>query len=492
MQDFVPVSCFPAVTQWPQDTYVVPQYFFACDASGVELAVSAEHTELAWLPYDEAYASLHYDSNRTALSELAQRLRSEDLGPQLYDSFHPSPPAPDDRAVSLVDLRDELDTPDVSRLLTAAFGSEDAAMRAAQRYKAGDRTGLGYHDAGVIVALIGFERESQEAARIRGIAVDPDQQREGIGRALVGALRSMTPGLTLHAETDHDAVRFYRACGFEATPLGEEYSSMERFECVLPAETSSDRLSPARVDYQRHGAAYARHRRTDPRIAARIHAALGDAQTVLNVGAGSGSYEPHDRWVLAVEPSSTMRAQRPRGAAPAIAARAEALPFDDDSVDAAMACLTIHHWEAPEAGLAELRRVARGPVVVFTLALDDLPVWQLEYLHEGLMLERPRFPTIDAVAAALGGRTRVERIPMPGDCLDGFFEAFWRRPEALLDGEVRASQSMWALLDRGLEERIVARLAAALASGAWDTSHGHLRDEDAFEGSLRLVISEPG
>jgi SAM-dependent methyltransferase len=245
-----------------------------------------------------------------------------------------------------------------------------------------------------------------------------------------------------------------------------------------------------RVDYERHGRTYARHRRPDPRIAARIHAALGDARTVLNVGAGTGSYEPSDRWVLAVEPSATMRAQRPAGAAPAIAARAEALPLDDGAVDAAMACVTIHHWESPEAGLAELRRVARGPVVVFTFELDRLPAWQLEYLREGVAKERPRFPALDDVAAALGGRTRVERIPTPGDCRDGFFEAFWRRPEALLDPAVRGAQSMWALLEPGVEQRIVDRLAAALGSGAWDAEHGHLREQENLQGALRLVISE--
>jgi SAM-dependent methyltransferase len=244
------------------------------------------------------------------------------------------------------------------------------------------------------------------------------------------------------------------------------------------------------VDYERHGRTYARHRRADPRIAARIHAALGDAETVVNVGAGTGSYEPGDRWVLAVEPSATMRAQRPPGAAPAIDARAEALPFDDDTFDAAMACVTIHHWTPAEAGLAELRRVARGPVVVFTFDLDALPAWQQEHLHEGLVIERPRFPAIEAVAAALGGRTRVEHIPTPGDCEDGFFEAFWRRPEALLDPAIRASQSMWTLLEPGVEERIVARLDADLRSGAWDAEHGYLRALDSLDGSLRLVISE--
>jgi hypothetical protein len=245
-----------------------------------------------------------------------------------------------------------------------------------------------------------------------------------------------------------------------------------------------------RVDYEQHGRTYARYRRPDPRIAARIHAALGDARTVLNVGAGTGSYEPADRWVLAVEPSATMRAQLPPQAAPAIAGHAEELPLDDGAVDAAMACVTIHHWERCERGLAELRRVARGPVVVFTFELDALPTWQHEYLREGIVVEQPRFPALEDVAAALGGRTRIEHISTPGDCVDGFFEAFWRRPEALLDPAIRGAQSMWALLDAGVEQRIVDRLVAALESGAWDAEHGHLRAQDSFDGALRLVISE--
>jgi SAM-dependent methyltransferase len=245
-----------------------------------------------------------------------------------------------------------------------------------------------------------------------------------------------------------------------------------------------------RVDYEQRGQGYARNRRTDPRIAARIHAALGDARTVLNVGAGAGSYEPDDRWVLAVEPSAAMRAQRPPAAAPALDARAESLPFDDDSFDAAMACVTIHHWEPASKGLAELRRVAQGPVVVFTFELEALPAWQQEFLREGLVIERPRFPAIDDVVRWLGGSTRVERIPTPADCIDGFFEAFWNRPEALLDPQIRASQSMWTLLEPGVEVRIVERLRAALASGEWDARHGHLRELDSFDGALRLVISQ--
>ncbi|HTR75455.1 MAG TPA: class I SAM-dependent methyltransferase [Solirubrobacterales bacterium] len=246
-----------------------------------------------------------------------------------------------------------------------------------------------------------------------------------------------------------------------------------------------------RVDYESHGVGYAGRRLADPRIAARIEAALGDAGTVLNVGAGAGSYEPRDRWVLAVEPSATMRAQRPPDAAPCLSGSAESLPLDDDSVDAAMACVTIHHWQDRAAGLAELRRVARGPVVVFTFDLTDLIAWQRDYFAEAVAIEQPRFGTIEEVATELGGKIRVESIPTPADCTDGFFEAFWNRPEELLDPDLRASQSIWALLEPGVEERIIARLGADLSSGKWDEENGALRGLPSYEGSLRLVISEP-
>jgi len=128
---------------------------------------------------------------------------------------------------------------------------------------------------------------------------------------------------------------------------------------------------------------------------------------------------------------------------------------------------------------------------VFTFELDSLVQWQKDYLREGLELERPRFPTISAVAAGLGGRTRVERVPTPADCADGFFEAFWNRPEALLDPAVRGSQSMWRLLDEGDERRMVERLRSDLQSGAWDAAHGHLRELNELDGALRVVVSEP-
>ena len=245
------------------------------------------------------------------------------------------------------------------------------------------------------------------------------------------------------------------------------------------------------VDYDTHGVGYARQRLADKRFAERIAVALGDARTVLNVGAGAGSYEPRDRWLLAVEPSATMRAQRSPDAAPCLAGAAESLPLDDDSVDAAMACVTIHHWADRAAGLTELRRVARGPVVVFTFELNDLIAWQRDYFAEAVALEQPRFGTLDEVAAEVGGKVRMERMPTPADCTDGFFEAFWNRPEPLLDPTVRASQSIWELLEPGVEKRIFERLGADLASGRWDAAHGALREMPSYEGSLRLVISEP-
>jgi SAM-dependent methyltransferase len=194
--------------------------------------------------------------------------------------------------------------------------------------------------------------------------------------------------------------------------------------------------------------------------------------------------------VLAVEPSATMRAQRPADAAPCLAGTAESLPLDDDSADAAMACVTVHHWADRAAGLAELRRVARGPVVIFTFELNDLVAWQRDYFAAAIAIEQPRFGLIEEVAAELGGNVRVERMPTPADCTDGFFEAYWNRPELLLDPTVRASQSIWELIDPTVEKKIFTRLAADLESGAWDAAHGALREMPSYEGALRLVISE--
>jgi len=244
-------------------------------------------------------------------------------------------------------------------------------------------------------------------------------------------------------------------------------------------------------DYERSGAGYATVRRTDPRIAARVHAALGAAGEVVNVGAGAGSYEPPGRRVVAVEPSAAMRAQRPPSAAPVIEAVAEALPFADGAFGAAMATVTVHQWRDQVAGLRELRRVSRGPVVVLTFDGDALDrLWLAEYVPEFMVAERRRYPSLDAIDAALGGGTEVVAVPVAHDCPDGFTEAYYARPEAFLDERVRRGQSAWGFVDDAVEARFVTQLAADLASGAWDRRHGHLRLEPEFVGALRLVVQQ--
>ena len=242
--------------------------------------------------------------------------------------------------------------------------------------------------------------------------------------------------------------------------------------------------------YDTIGATYTATRRTEPRIAAQVWAALGDARTVLNVGAGTGSYEPSDRDVLAVEPSALMRAQRPAGAAPCLAATAESLPFQDQSFDAAMAFATIHHWPDPIAGLRELRRVARR-VVVFTHDTSDAGwlrrFWLTrDYLPEvaDILVGRP---AITELAGAIGAR--IEPVLIPWDCVDGFFEAYWRRPEAYLDESVRRGVSVWARVGPDVERRAVHGLRDDLASGRWAERNQDLVDLDAAELGLRLLIA---
>ncbi|MEU4427705.1 class I SAM-dependent methyltransferase [Actinoplanes sp. NPDC024001] len=246
------------------------------------------------------------------------------------------------------------------------------------------------------------------------------------------------------------------------------------------------------VDYETTGHGYARRRRPDPRIEELIHAALGDARTVLNAGAGAGSYEPADRYVVAVEPSARMRAQRPVAAVPALDATAENLPFDDASFDAAMATVTVHQWSDTARGLAELRRVTRGPVVVLTFDGDALDrLWLADYAPELIAAERRRYPAISAVADAIGTDVTVTEVPIPIDCVDGFTEAYYARPERFLDPEVRAAQSAWGFVDAAATARAVDRLRADLASGTWDTRYGHLRTQPWFTGALRLIVGRP-
>jgi SAM-dependent methyltransferase len=243
-------------------------------------------------------------------------------------------------------------------------------------------------------------------------------------------------------------------------------------------------------DYERHGSGYGLHRQADPRIAAYVHAALDDARTVINVGAGAGSYEPADRYVVAVEPSASMRSQRPRHLAPAIDATADRLPFDDNAFDAAMAMVTVHQWPDPEAGLRELRRVSRGPVAILTFDGDALDrLWLADYAPELITAERRRYPAVERIGQVLGGTTAVIAVPVPIDCTDGFAEAFYARPERFLDPEVRRAQSAWGFVDPAATGRAIARLSDDLASGAWDRRYGALRRQAEFTGALRLISS---
>jgi SAM-dependent methyltransferase len=241
--------------------------------------------------------------------------------------------------------------------------------------------------------------------------------------------------------------------------------------------------------YDAIGRTYTATRGTDPRIAARIWDALGDARTVVNVGAGTGSYEPPYRDVTAVEPSAVMIAQRPRGAAPAVQASAEALPFADASFDAAMAVLTLHHWSDLRAGCAELRRVARDRVVVFSW--DPTYVGRMwlgpEYFPQYSREDAEGFPSLAEQAAAFGDAA-VEVVPIPWDCRDGFFSAFWRRPEAYLDPAVRAGISTLAKRSEDELAEGLARLRADLDSGAWARRHADLLERDELDLGYRLLV----
>jgi SAM-dependent methyltransferase len=242
--------------------------------------------------------------------------------------------------------------------------------------------------------------------------------------------------------------------------------------------------------YDAIGRTYTATRQTEPRIAARIWAALGDARTVVNVGAGTGSYEPPDREVTAVEPSEVMIAQRPPHAAPAVQASAEALPFADDSFDAAMAVLTLHHWTDWRAGCAELKRVARERVVVFSWDPTFRGrMWlSAEYFEALSWQDVADFPSLPDQAAALDAD--IEVVPIPWDCRDGFFSAFWRRPEAYLDPAVRAGISTMARREAELADGL-ARLRADLDSGEWARRHADLLELEELDVGYRLLIGRP-
>lgn len=247
--------------------------------------------------------------------------------------------------------------------------------------------------------------------------------------------------------------------------------------------------------YDTIGVGYARMRREDPELRRRIHAALGDARTVVNVGAGAGSYEPTDRHVIAIEPSDVMAAQRPASLAPALRGTAAELPLRDGAVDAAMAVLTVHHWDGHrERGVRELRRVARGPVVIATYDADvSSAMWLVQdYFPELAALDRSIFPPPAELARWLGGEVEIQPLPISRDCQDWMLGAFWAHPERVLDREARASTSGFARMPPAVVDRVAAALARDLADGTWDARHGALRGLDEYDAGFRLVVGRGG
>lgn len=246
------------------------------------------------------------------------------------------------------------------------------------------------------------------------------------------------------------------------------------------------------ADYGRIGAGYRGYRQPEPAFARAIMAALGDARRVVNVGAGAGSYEPVELDVTPVEPSASMRAQRPDHLAAAVEGTAEALPFEDHAFDAAMTTFSVHQWSDLDRGLAELRRVSRGPVVILTCDPDLVRrFWLDHYAPQVMATEARRYPSLQRLADGLGGSVEVQRLPIPLACVDGFSEAYYGRPEMLLDAGARQANSAWSFVSPEEAETSVGRLRDSLASGDWDQRWGDLRTAPTYDGSLVLVVARP-
>lgn len=238
--------------------------------------------------------------------------------------------------------------------------------------------------------------------------------------------------------------------------------------------------------YDSLGHGYGELRREDPRIAARVRRALGDARSVVNVGAGAGSYEPRDRRLVAVEPSLVMIRQRPPQASPVVRASAERLPFRDESFDASLAVLTLHHWPDLARGLRELRRAARRAVVILTFDTSVGGFWLTDYFPEIVEADRRTMPSIQDIRRQLG-ELSVFDVPIPHDCTDGFLGAYWRRPHAYLSAQVRSAISVFSRIG-GLESGL-SRLESDLQSGAWQRRHGHLLARSELDLGYRLVVA---
>lgn len=245
-------------------------------------------------------------------------------------------------------------------------------------------------------------------------------------------------------------------------------------------------------DYNKNGKGYGNIRQTDPRIAQYVFSALEGMNTILNVGAGAGSYEPKDTFVMALEPSSTMRLEREKAhKSPAVIGTAEVLPFDKNSFDAVMAMVTIHHWGDLRKGLSELKRVARKKVAILTFDPQKLDrFWNTHYFPDVVEAERKRYPEVGAIIEQLNGKAALTEIPIAFDCLDGFQEAFYGRPEMFLRQEVRNAQSAWGYVDKETEKEYINHLKMEIDSGEWDRKYGDHRKLNEFIGALTLIEVE--
>lgn len=249
------------------------------------------------------------------------------------------------------------------------------------------------------------------------------------------------------------------------------------------------KISNPAFDYDGKDHNYPAIRKADPRIGMYVRRSLDSCDTVLNVGAGTGSYEPADKFVIAVEPSSVMRAKRlALGRYPAVNAKADDLPFDDKSFDAVMAVLTVHHWPDLKSGLSEVKRVSKKKITILTYDPEMLDIfWNAKYFPQLIEIERSRYPKLDRIAECVGKDITITSIKIPIDCTDGFQEAFYGRPEAFLQAEVRNAQSAWGFLDKELESKYVKQLSDDLESGEWDRLYGYHRMLPEFEGAFRML-----
>jgi uncharacterized protein (DUF1330 family)/SAM-dependent methyltransferase len=312
-------------------------------------------------------------------------------------------------------------------------------------------------------------------------------------------LAADTAPRVLDGHWDRDKVimlRFESEQGYEAWANSPEYR-----EISVDREAATDALAllvhgvPARASTARYdsiGNTYARVRREDPALRARIHAALGDARTVVNVGAGAGSYEPRDRHVIAVEPSAVMASQRSPELAPPLRATAGELPLFDNSVDAAMSIISLHHWDqARERGVREMRRVARGPVVLVTFDPQlSGEMWLMkDYLPEVAELDHQIFPAPERIAAWLGGDVRIEPLPLARDTPDWMLGSYWAHPERVLDADARNATSGFARMPEAVVARVVSAVQRDLADGTWEQRYGHLRKLSELDVGLRLIVA---